>query len=193
LVLYSVAWHRAFLVPGESVTIGSAYRWRKRQTQFLFAYLKLFGVIVGVVGVVGVVIGITTAAATSEASILIIQLGYALAGGLIFSRLSMLFPATAVDRHMTLKEGWRFTRGNTWRLFGIGLMVAVPIALISVPFNILIGLLAVSTGVGGSLTGNLILTLMYHFLAFVGIAVGVTALSISYRRLTAGGAPPATA
>ena len=193
VILYSVAWHRAYLLPDESVTIGSAYRWRMRQTRFLFNYVKIFLAILAImlffwVAVAG--IGPMVMAFGIPQLLILFQIAYLIVAGLVFARSSLLFPATAVDQHVDLAKGWAMSNGNSWRLFFIILFVGLPIWLISVPANVLITFAWFGTSIGASLTGNLILTLIYHFLAFIGIAVGVTALSISYQRLTLAAAMP---
>jgi hypothetical protein len=183
-ILYSVAWHRAYLLPGQSTTVGGAYRWHMRQTRFFFNYLKIFGTVIPFMLIAGVVIGMITAPLATHWAIAVIQIAYIVVGGWIFARLSMLFPATAVDRHMKYAEGWRLTQGNGWRLLGIIVLVAIPMWVIALPVNFAIAKFAFEAGLFGSPTVSLLRMLIYHFLGFVGIAVGVTALSISYKRLT---------
>jgi hypothetical protein len=195
VILYSVAWHRAYLLPGEAVTVGSAYHWRMRQTRFLVNYLKIFVTLVPVfllfVALL-IAIGPIVKATGTVFLALPIQLAYVAVGGYIFARCSLLFPATAIDRHMDFWQGVKLSEGNGWRLLAIIVLVAIPVTVVTLPLNVLIQVFVPKTGLLGTLTGNLVLSLVTDFIAFIGVAVGVTALSISYKYLTAavGPTPP---
>ena len=103
--------------------------------------------------------------------------------GWVWARLSMLFPATAADAHMTVREGWQFSRGNGWRLFWIIVIVALPLSIIGWFVDLGLREFGFAIGLSGSLTGNLVFALISQFIAFVGLAVGVSVLSIAYTRI----------
>ena len=64
--MYSVAWHRLYLVPEEQASAGAAYRWGGRQWRFLFNYVKVFLVMIPPFIVAEIVIlGIAVAAAAA--------------------------------------------------------------------------------------------------------------------------------
>ena len=179
--MYSVAWHRLYLVPEEQASAGAAYRWGGRQWRFLFNYVKVFLVMIPPFFVAEIVIlGIAVAAA---AAFIISQILLWLILGWFYARFSMLFPSTAADAHMTLREGWRFSRGNGWRLLWIIVFVALPVGIVTWPVNFAVSALLFETGAISSLTANLLTALVGQFFGFIGIAVGVSALSISYKRL----------
>ena len=195
--MYSVAWHRLYLVPEEQASAGAAYRWGGRQWRFLFNYVKVFLVIIPlfvvavvVIGGIGAVVGVV-AARGGEASgtglivgaVIITQILVWLIVGWFYARFSMLFPSTAADAHMTLREGWRFSKGNGWRLLWIIVFVALPVGIVTWPINFAVSVLLFETGAISSLTANLLTALIGQFFGFIGIAVGVSALSISYKRL----------
>ncbi len=111
--MYSVAWHRLYLVPEEQASAGAAYRWGGRQWRFLFNYVKVFLVIIPlfvvavvVIGGIGAVVGVV-AARGGEASgtglivgaVIITQILVWLIVGWFYARFSMLFPSTAADAH----------------------------------------------------------------------------------------------
>lgn len=201
--MYSVAWHRLYLVPSEAASARSAYRWEGRQTRFLFNYIKVFLLAIPVFVLVAIIVGglgAVIGAASSDAGsapesstlllvILLVQMFVWLSLGLFYARFSMLFPATAADAHMGIREGWRFTKGNGWRLLWIIVLVAVPIIAVTWPINLVISVVAYETGAIGSLTANLIIALIGQFFGFLTIAVGVSALSISYKRISDAQAP----
>ena len=184
-LVFSVAWHRQYLMPSESVTVGAALSWSRRQTRFL-----LLSIAVGLL-IVLVMIGSTLAAFAASSLFGVGQGGLAnnvflplylvgLACALVISgRLALLFPAAAVDHRMTFGECWATTRGNGWRLAVIVFLVAVPVwaaaNLISAPIGYF--------GQTNSLTAILLAGLVDQTLGFVGVAVGVTALSIAYRAI----------
>jgi hypothetical protein len=192
-VMFAVAWHRRYLVPAEAATVGEALRWRHRQTRFLlitFA-ISLSALLVGFIGgmvVFGLIGGIDAFFVSSGMlaplmPILISVFGFS-CGIFIYARLSLLFPATAVDHRLSLGECFKLTRGNGWRL-------VIILTLVTAPFWItrFLGLATIAFfGFFAGLTGTLIGVFIEQTLAFAGIAVGVSALSIAYRTL----APPAT-
>ena len=59
----------------------------------------------------------------SEAGLLVAVLVMMVAVAVVMGRLSMVLPAAATGRHMTLKASWALTDGNTWRIFGILFLV----------------------------------------------------------------------
>lgn len=182
-VVFSVAWHRAFLKPNESVTVSGALKWGRRQSRFL-----LLTIAVGLLIVLIMAGGALVALAASSLSG-VDQTGFAqnnflplylagLACALVMSgRLALLFPATTVDHRMTFGESWETTRGNGWRIAIIVFLVALPIwvaaRLLSVPIMFF--------GQTNSLTAMLLAGLVDQTLGFIGVAVGVSALSIAYR------------
>jgi hypothetical protein len=197
VVMYSVAWHRAYLVPADPMTPRAAYRWGPRQSKFLMAYFKLlgvfipFGLVVGIVASVffPVFVGGSVSTDTGQLAGQVIWFSWAMAlvGMWIYARLSMMFPAAAVDTPSTLKTSWRMTKGNGLSLFWIVVLVAVPITGLSVLITGAIVALYQSTGAGSILTVNLLASLITIFMTFVGLAVGVSAMSICYKRLTDAG------
>jgi len=97
----------------------------------------------------------------------------------LLARLSTLLPALALDQPWELRSAWHQTRGNGWRLALIVFMLpwalsaATDLAFASTENNLLGALLAVARA--------------------VLLALGVIALSLSYRELTAAPEPPPTA
>ena len=180
--MYSVAWHRLYLVPEEQANARAAYRWGGRQWRFLFNYVKIFLVMIPPFIVAEIVIlGIAFVAAA--AAFIISQILLWLILGWFYARFSMLFPSTAADAHMKLREGWRFSKGNGWRLLWIIVFVALPVGIVTWPINFAVSVLLFATGAISSLTANLLTALLGQFFGFIGIAVAVSALSISYKRL----------
>ena len=180
--MYSVAWHRLYLVPEEQAIARAAYRWGGRQWRFLFNWVKVFLVMIPPFIVAEIVV-LGIAFVATAAAFIISQILLWLVVGWFYARFSMVFPSTAADAHMKLREGWRFSKGNGWRLLWIIVFVALPVGIVTWPVNFAVSVLLFGTGAISSLTANLLTALLGQFFGFIGIAVGVSALSISYKRL----------
>lgn len=187
-VLFAVAWHRRYLIPAEAATVGEALRWRHRQTRFLLITfgISLLAFVIGSFGgmaAFGLLVAMDAFLASrgevaSLPPVLAILVAYSL-GLFIYARLSLLFPATAVDHRLNLRECFKLTRGNGWRL-------VIILTLVTAPFLItrFLGLATIALfGFFAGLTGTLIGVFIEQTLTFAGIAVGVSALSIAYREL----------
>ena len=197
LVMYSVAWHRRYLVPGEGLSVWAAYRWHMRQTRFFLIYVKIvllfipllfllvivLGLIGGATAAIVYSLGVHPDSANAAAIGFAIQIPLWMIIGWFFARVSMLFPATAIDNQMSVRKGWKFSRKNGWRLYWIIVFVAIPVWVISWPFSLVFSYSGLESGLYGSLTALVLWGFVTQFLAFIGIAVGVSALSISYKRL----------
>jgi hypothetical protein len=189
-VLFAVAWHRSYLVPNEVTTVRAALRWRRRHTRFFLLAIGV-GVLVAIVPIVPNIIGASLYGSLFDEAwqmlFLAIFTAY-LPMLLIYARLSLLFPSTAVDHRMSFSECWRFTRGNSWRLALIIFLIAAPIWVVTFLINVTIPAIFDFLELLESLTAHFARTLLNEALWFIGIAVAVSALSISYRELMV--APP---
>ena len=197
--MYSVAWHRLYLVPEEQASAGAAYRWGRRQWRFLFNWVKVF--LVMIPPLIFAVLHRRYCRPCGRirrrrgegwrrirhrfdcCGRLIAQILVWLVVGWVYAKFSMLFPSTAADAHMKLGEGWRLSVGNGWRLLWIIVFVALPVGIVTWPVNFAVSVLLFETGAISSLTANLLTALIGQFFGFIGTAVGVSALSISYKRL----------
>ncbi len=200
--MYAVSWHRLYLVPGEDASARGAYRWGRRQWRFLLSYIRVFLIvipifIVPVVILDGLAVLRAVAAGGGGATLFVFvfiapALSWLIAGW-FYARFSMLFPAMAVDAGLKVRDAWRLSKGNGWRLLWIIVFVALPVAIVTWPVNFGISVVLMDSGVIPSLTANLLTTLIGQFFAFIGIAVGVSALSISYKLLVEAAAAQAVA
>lgn len=179
-VMFAVAWHRRYLVPDEVVTVRAALRWGRRQTRFLLIAIGLFVLI----ALLWLIAGALGAGVFGAGILLMFPLFFLI--GLVYARLSLLFPSTAVDHRMSFGECWEFTRGNSWRLIFIIVLVAIPVGVIALLMSLAVTTIVANFGVSDSLTTNFIVALIDQTFAFISIAVGVSALSIAYRGLMAG-------
>lgn len=180
LVLYSlfaVAWYRRNLVGPEGMTIGAAMRWSARQWRFFRRLVLLLINLFGLFFIVSILLMPILPIAPTLSALLI-------AIGLIYARAALVFPATATDTPMTLAESAKLTNGNSWRMF---------MAVVVLPFLVmLVGGIAVlivaaplADLIGSSITAQFLLSLMAQSVNYIGFAIGITALSLAYRQLTA--------
>ena len=184
-VMFAVAWHRRYLVPNEVTTVRAALRWGPRHTRFLlltigvwalvgassfilpFIVGGLFGSLIG--AIIGMPVGVEVMFAGFAGFLLL----------LIYARLSLLFPSASVDHRMSFSECWRATRGNGWRLALIIVFIVAPVVVILYLIDSIVMTLVPS----GSLIVEFADIFLRTALWFIGIAAGVSALSISYRAL----------
>ncbi|MEE2761656.1 MAG: hypothetical protein VYE18_09440 [Pseudomonadota bacterium] len=196
-VCYSIAWHRSYLVPSEHVTIGSCYLWGARQWQFLWALVKISVVltliIIGGILAISLLAGMSTSQMNSEVfqvqamgpPIIIMFFVAAILIGATYMRLTVLLPAAAIDEGISISRVWALTQGNAFRLLGIAILVSIPMGILLMLVG---GILGIAVGWApeyGPLTSNLIRNLVEQFLSYIYIAIGISALSASYQRLSA--------
>ena len=107
----------------------------------------------------------------------VIALGFAAA------RVSLVFPAAAVERPMTLRRGWDLLEGNYWRLIAC-------LLLCSAPFGIADWLI---DRIGGDLASPLwfVFEIIGLAVSFAGAAVVSAMMAEVYRDFVPAGAPPA--
>ncbi len=87
----------------------------------------------------------------------------------VLGRLSLVLPATALDRRGGLRWAWDRTRGNGWRIF---VVVGLFPWFMSTVFDLV-------SREGATVVEQVVL----FMLAYVGIAIEVIALSLTYREL----------
>jgi hypothetical protein len=174
-VMFSVAWHRRYLIPDQICTLQEAVHWGWRQTRFILiaAALSMFAVAVLLVVILLLaLVGYTDPGIEMVFVILVLV-------GLPYARLSLLFPATTVDHRMSAGECWKLTKGNSWRLFITTSLVGIPVYLVAKT----LGFSLAALGGSDSLIIGFIVRLIYESLGFVGIAFGISVLSIAYQHL----------
>ena len=172
-VLFAVTCHRLVLLDPRSISAQLRPHWSWRETRF-FVWL--------------VIVYILVAGALLVASALMLnivqwtikplpenQMGWpmyaaALPALYIFARLCLVFPATAVDRRVTLRWAWRLSERNGWRLF---LVVAVLPWFLSYLVTLLY-----------RDNASVIETVAITAIGVAVLAFEIAALSLSYRELT---------
>ena len=200
-VMFAVAWHRRYLAENPAPTVGEALRWSSRHWQFVGQFLRLILAIIPVGLFLGL-LGLPLAGAGPGAAPQLVPLAAAafVSAGLIYGRLVLILPAVTVDRPLTLQRAWALTKGNSWRMFWLVVLPAIPIqiagGLVSlILFQIHILVIGPVTP-AGPLSTSLILNLFDQLVSFIGLGATVTVLSIVYKdlmaRTAANAGPPAT-
>ena len=178
-VMFAVAWHRKWLMPDESITISSALRWDGRKSAFLGRLILIMAM-----AMLAALPVTFLAVIMAQGGFLPLQAGVVMTLIVVlvtFARLAIMLPAAAVDESMPVKDCWLTTRGNGLRLFLIVLLPTVPVLVAQVVALWVFLSLVASMGLAGTLTGSLLTNLLGETFSYVGIAVSVSALSISYR------------
>ncbi|MGV9994987.1 glycerophosphoryl diester phosphodiesterase membrane domain-containing protein [Streptomyces sp. NPDC003374] len=169
-------------VLGRRVTLGEAWRDARPQVLKLFGLILLLLLIGAVVLGIGILPGVLVAVAGSPVA------GIALAflGGLGASvvalwlgvRFSLASPALMLEKQgvrQAMSRSAKLVRGSWWRVFGIQLLAAVIVAVVSAVVAIPFGLIAAAStgdGISGLLNGTGDLGWTYYIISGVGAVIG---------------------
>lgn len=156
--VFAVRWHRYMLL-GESMSAGL---FPPGWGSFLLAGIK---------------IGLAIFLPTFVLALILPPIG-ALAGialALASARLSLIFPAAAVEQPISLREAWDLIAGNYWRLFACILLCVIPFGIVH----------AIIGAIGGGLPWVLwfLFEVIGLAVTFAGLAVVASLLSDIYRGL----------
>ena len=168
-VLFAVICHRLVLLGLRPIDVARLPGWGLRETLFLGWLLLLWLIIMPIVYALLMVFGTIVgqfSTALFDASYLYVGL---VIGSYFFARLSLVFPATAIDVRTNPLRVWRLTRGNGWRL-------VVVIGVFPWAFSQIAAF--ISGDEPGVAKAVLVTALTTAFLA-----VEISALSLSYREL----------
>lgn len=183
-LLFAIVWHRRYLVPSAPTTFIAAYRSGLQQHRFIVLALIAGFFLSAIATPLSMIIALIPNIVDPEhvmfrpLSMLKVWLLF-LPLGVLFARLSLMFPAAAVGRHLSMSACWRATTGQTWPLFLTLVLTLLPASLadwligdITEGLVKLAGFSNVIEGYAGEL--------VYQFFTFVAIATTATALSIIY-------------
>ena len=101
-----------------------------------------------------------------------------------YARFSMWLPATALDKQMNFHEAFLLTHGNGARLALILILTGILAGILDGIATSLIAHASNSLSAVGSLTQTLLKNFALYLIMYAGMAIGITALSISYQQLT---------
>ena len=194
-VMFSVAWHRRFLRSSETSTFWEALRWDGRKTVFFIRLISIFlcvalislspTIIIAIIGfIISTMSGVIGMSAVPPQGISLLGSTIVMTIALLlYARLSLWLPATAVDERYGPTAIWRLGQGNSWSLVGITLGAALPMMLGAFAIGSFVQSFVTGLGINGHLTGRLITALASGFCNYVTLAAEITALSIAYRKL----------
>ena len=167
--LFAVTCHRLVLLPSRSRAGIPRPRWSSRESRFLFWIVTLWILYLAVWWLGLLVAGNISPRGSLPAWSGVIEFSAKLPAFYVVARLSLVFPATAIDRPASLKWAWQASRGNGWRL-------VVVIAVIPWLVSHLVGLLYREQATAFEIV---LLTVLGTAL----FAVEIAALSVAYRQL----------
>jgi hypothetical protein len=170
--LFAVSCHRlVLLAPPRRLGILPRPVWSRRESRFLFWMLTLW-ILFAAIWWLGLVVAANVGGrqADFEGWFKVLEFTTKLPAFYVIARLSLVFPATAVDRDVGLRWAWRTSRGNGWRL-------VVVVTVLPWLVSHLVGFLYRDEP---SAVEIVLLTLFGTAL----FAIEIAALSIAYRELT---------
>ncbi|MBK8815759.1 MAG: hypothetical protein IPN42_09760 [Methylococcaceae bacterium] len=175
--MLAVTCHRLVLLKIKEVNSWFAFHWSWRETRFLLWLITTMLVSVGLtiilVGILGMLISSIKWSATLDADPTSFILGVVRIISFYFiARLSLVFPAVAVDEKATLKIIWKLGEGNGWRL--VIIVGVLPWILTQFPF--------IFYRANASVLETIVLTV----LACMLLVIEITAISLSFYELTKG-------
>ncbi|HXI04559.1 MAG TPA: hypothetical protein VNI57_15400, partial [Candidatus Saccharimonadales bacterium] len=177
--VYLVSCHRIVLLGDAAIPNRWGVYFTERELRFLLWSLLLGVIMAGILLVALAILFFVAFTLPGFAAYQYRAIGVAVGAAFavilyVDARLSLVFPVTAVGRDASLRESWRLTSGNGWRLASILGIAAAPV------FAIVAYLMLGVTPPGGFVTKLLLI-----FLSSMLSSIGVTALSLAYEELTA--------
>jgi len=173
---FAIGWHRRYLLPKEMQSVGQILTWRTRHTRFLLYAVGLTMIVVTVL-----VVGASIAAFVPVLLVLALA-----ATVVVYARLSQVLPSAAIDHALTFAESWVLTRGQTSRLFAVIVATWFPTAVI---IAVLQEILALSLGNSQTLMALFVRAFVGNLMGYLGVALGVSVLSLIYDHLRVGRSP----
>jgi hypothetical protein len=149
-----VAWHRVVMLKQAGPDSASAPAFGLREIRYLFVWLALSLAFLGVFAAVVVIMTTAQFLVMLVLYVLLLLVGAAKALGIgqhdqfvvllwisvffalpaasyVTTRLTLILPALALDRRRPLRQAWRLSAGNGWRLVVSSLLVLVPMESIA--------------------------------------------------------------
>lgn len=166
---FAATCHRIVLLNNNEVTITGILKWGNRELRFLgwiIAISIFFGVSVFILSILVKTI-VKQIEGTGVAE-LIIYLAL-MPGFYIISRLSLIFPATALDKRPDLEWAWTMSKNNGWRLF-------VVVGILPFVFSYIQSVIERENS-------TIIEDIIIMLISFVFLVVEIFALSLSYKKL----------
>jgi hypothetical protein len=171
-LLIAVTVHRVILLRIEPDEVPTFPEWGRRETLFLGYVVAVYAFATASAFVAGIAFFTPIGLVSAE---LFVEFAFRYAAAAIatyvLARLAVVFPATAIDRRITLGDAWSLTRGNAWRMMVI--VGALPWSFSYLRY-----------AVYGE-DPSMILVVLVTAVATVFLTVEIAALSLAYRELSA--------
>lgn len=197
VAIVSVAWYRANLL-GERPT--ASPRLSRRHLDMSLMSLLLSALVYAPLGLSErLLLAIPEDDLRGEVIALVFVVGVVLLAWYLYLRLFLVLPAIALDRAFGLRDAWRVSAGNGWRLLGVSFLIVVPFAAVLLILDVLFDAplddsnpVSIAIGLNGPGVGTLeeALYVALQSMVQVVLAAVLAALgSVAFRDLTAQ-APP---
>ena len=126
--ILTVKCHRLFLLNESHGSFKEALLWDKRNTTFMFTSFAL-ALGMGVILVPIFLFTLSMGPLTEDNSDSLLYI-FAIPYGYLFSRLSLVLPAIAIDEQNDFKRAWLISSGNGWKLFFLILVIPLTTSFI---------------------------------------------------------------
>lgn len=177
------AWHRLVIMGHGHPDARLRFSFQRTEWLYIALFLLLGGIMLGVLIAGLAVIGSLGLAAAIPAMLAVAA--PAILAVIVLFRLSLILPAAAVDRTMTLRESWDATLGNTARLVVLNMIALAPIVVLSVLVSQIFGLF--DTGPGAwSPARSIAGAAVVGIINIVGLLATTSVWSWAYRYLVEG-------
>lgn len=204
-ISFLVAWHRRYLLGAQHSSARELLSWKRRHwvfigrgIQLIFFTFLIYSIVALIVGLpVSLVVGFPADGQMNEGTIArlisFVVFGWAI---MLFVSvwligLTLMFPAAAVEnRGFGIRKSMALAQRNRWRMFAIFLFgsvlpfFALQIVLATISFGIMFIVLSGASGTPElPFSVGLLLGIVSMAFYFLGVAIGVSLLSLIYQRL----------
>jgi hypothetical protein len=182
MTMFQVAVYRLLLLGPAAVPPGLRPAWGRREFRFLGLNLVIGLILLAIVLVLLLLVG---DASFGNGAVVMLALGVALLASYGYSRVTLAFPAVAVDHPLRLAEAWRCTAPVGGRLWLALILTAVPVVVVMV----IISELLRATGLAEA--APLATTFVVDALGYAAAAVMLVPIALAFRELSGWSGPPA--
>ncbi len=172
--LFAVVVHRTVILGSQSLPNPLGIFWSMREMRFvgwtfaIFLLSLLLGFVIGALSTLFAQLIRPSLVSMLLSSLLV--LGIWLAVLYVYTRLSMVFPATAVDDATSFERAWQLTDRNGFRMIAVWILTVGPVLIVWLAVSYL-------------MPASMLKTVVDVLLSFVNMFVGVCAASVIYRQL----------
>ncbi len=169
-VLFAIVCHRTVILGSDSLPNRFGIFWSDRELRFVGWSVALFLLMLVIAFFVGFFVAAAAQAIPAGPLPILFYFGIWFGLTYLYTRLSMLFPATAIDERTNFDRAWQLTDRNGIRMVAVGLLTAGPFAVLFFLFVYL-------------MPGGFLMSVIAEVLAHILTMVGIVAVSITYRQL----------